>query len=174
MWWVEELGARPPKSKSASKEEDEDEDESPEDEANADAEDDWRKFFDDQNTAVDTASQEGKRTSVRLYKLTIHQSLHSLPSHKAVFTRTWLALLPLLSVNASESRRALVTRALNVMHRGVLPHLTRPILVMDWVGSCVDFGKYLVLRQYRTTHSSYRRYSRLACVKRSLHSHEGV
>lgn len=145
MWWVEELGARPPKPKSAGKEADEDEDESPEDEANADAEDDWRKFFDDQNAAADNASAEGKRAGVRLYKLTIHQSLHSLSSHQAVFTRTWLALLPLLSINTSESRRALVTRALNVMHRGVLPHLTRPILVMDWVGSCVDFGKVLDL-----------------------------
>jgi hypothetical protein len=31
-------------------------------------------------------------------------------------------------------------RALNVMHRGVMPHLTRAVLVMDWVAGCVDFG----------------------------------
>ncbi|KAF7790030.1 hypothetical protein EIP86_000979 [Pleurotus ostreatoroseus] len=141
-WWVEELGARPPKAKSAAGKNDvDDEDEKDnEDEANVDAEDDWRKFFDDQNASIDNGSAEGKQSGARLYKLTIHQSLHSLPSHKEVFTRTWLALLPLLSLGASESKRALVTRALNVMHRGVLPHLTRPILVMDWVGSCVDFG----------------------------------
>ena len=31
-------------------------------------------------------------------------------------------------------------RALNVMHRGVLPHLTRAVLVMDWIAACVDYG----------------------------------
>lgn len=57
-----------------------------------------------------------------------------------MFTRTWLALLPLLSIGPSEQSKALATRALNVMHRGVLPHLTRAILVMDWIANCVDYG----------------------------------
>src|SRR6266478_2250103 len=37
---------------------------------------------------------------------------------------------------------ALSLRVLNVLHRGVLPHLTRPVMVMDWVGGCVDYGKF--------------------------------
>jgi U3 small nucleolar RNA-associated protein 19 len=64
-------------------------------------------------------------------------SVHSLASHRAVFTRTWLTLLPLL-----ERDKELSERALNVMHRCVMPHLTRPVLVMDWVGACVDFGMW--------------------------------
>ena len=26
------------------------------------------------------------------------------------------------------------------MHRGVMPHLTRAVMVMDWISSCVDYG----------------------------------
>jgi len=78
---------------------------------------------------------------LRLHKMTIHQSLHSLGSHRAVFTRAWLTLLPRLS-GRSESFKALATRALDIMHRGILPHLTRPLLVMDWIGECVDLGQF--------------------------------
>jgi len=74
----------------------------------------------------------------------MHQSLHSLSSHQAVFTRAWLSSLPRLSdPGSSEQSKALAVRVLNLIHRGVLPHLTRPILVMDWIGSCVDLGKPL-------------------------------
>ncbi|KAF8884931.1 hypothetical protein CPB84DRAFT_1816923 [Gymnopilus junonius] len=96
-----------------------------------DEDDDWRKFFDE---PAKTADGKTKSSSARLHQLTIHQSLHSLPSHKAVFTRAWLTLLPCLSTNGSVEKNT--TRALNLMHRGVLPHLTRPILVMDWIGAC--------------------------------------
>lgn len=141
-WWVEELGARPPKPKGrkgGEDDEDEDDEQSPDAEEDEDIADDWRKFFDDQDKDKD-ASAEAKSAGARLHKLTIHQSLHSLSSHRAVFTRTWLALLPQLSTGSEESAKALVTRALNVMHRGVMPHLTRAVLVMDWVATCVDYG----------------------------------
>src|SRR5258708_24082126 len=73
--------------------------------------------------------------------MTIHQSLYSLSSHQAVFTRAWLILLPQLSVGSDvEEMRANATRVLNIMHRGVIPHFTRPILLMDWITSCVDLG----------------------------------
>lgn len=142
-WWVEELGARPPKPKSLRKDDEDDEDESPDaTEEEDEAEDDWRKFFDKDSGDKNKQPTDVQTAGARLHKLTIHQSLHSLPSHKAVFTRTWLALLPLLSVDAlGDASKGLATRALNVMHRGVLPHLTRPILVMDWVASCVDYGR---------------------------------
>ncbi|KAK7057756.1 ribosome biogenesis protein Noc4 [Favolaschia claudopus] len=125
-WWVSELGTKPkPSKKKAS--DDVSSDEEPETE---EAEDDWRKFFED-----DVTTEKSTKPSARLHKLTIHQSLHSLASHRAVFTRAWLALLPRLSGDKSLS-----SRALNVMHRGVMPHLTRPVLIMDWVGGCVDHG----------------------------------
>jgi len=135
---VEELGVRPPKPKSMKGEEDDDEDARLPD-SKEDDDDDWRKFFEDEPEEHKSGAQ-AKKPAVRLHKLSIHQSLHSLASHRAIFTRAWLSLLPLLTVASSDSGKALAIRALNVMHRGVLPHLTRAVLVMDWVGSCVDYG----------------------------------
>ncbi|KAF7296464.1 Ribosome biogenesis protein Noc4 [Mycena chlorophos] len=137
-WWVEELGAKPPKPKSskggsASDEEDDDD--------ALDGDDDWRKFFDEDSGAKEKSAATKKPLGTRLHKLSTHQSLHSLQSHRAVFTRAWLALLPKLSgVRHESTRKVLLQRALNVMHRGVMPHLTRPVLIMDWVGGSVDYG----------------------------------
>ncbi|KAF6748121.1 hypothetical protein DFP72DRAFT_1146703, partial [Ephemerocybe angulata] len=126
-WWVAELGAKPPKPKKTSANEDSDDDDEPT--PNAEEEDDWRKFFDEP-----APTDSKKAPSARLHKLTVHQSLHTLASHRAVFTRAWLGLLPRLT-DASAA-----VRALNVMHRGVLPHLTRAVLVMDWIAGWVDGG----------------------------------
>ncbi|KAH8093777.1 CBF-domain-containing protein [Cristinia sonorae] len=164
-WWVEELGAKPPKPKAAGEDEDEEAElDGPTHSAADDGEDDWRKFFEDEAPV-----QEQKKAHVRLHKLTTHQSLHSLGAHRAMFTRTWLSLLPYLSVGSEESKRALATRALNVMHRGVMPHLTRAILVMDWVGSCVDYGGsvgllslnalFILMKEYNLDYPSF--YTRL-------------
>ncbi|RPD65784.1 CBF-domain-containing protein [Lentinus tigrinus ALCF2SS1-7] len=138
-WWVEEMGTKPPPAKkSKGGGDEEDEDEAPEEQADADEEDDWRKFFDE--PAAKPAAEGKKGPAARVHTLTIHQSLHSLAAHRAVFTRAWLALLPQLSLGSSESTKAYSLRVLNVLHRGVIPHLTRPILIMDWVSSSVDLG----------------------------------
>lgn len=176
-WWVEELGARPPKPKTKKNEDDEEEEtdaKNPDMEEDDDA-DDWRKFFDDQDNEKDP-SAEGKTASARLHKLSIHQSLHSLSSHRAVFTRTWLALLPQLSSGSEESSKTLVTRALNVMHRGVMPHLTRAVLVMDWVATCVDYGEWRGVYFYAYVYLIwfYRRNGRLVGLERVIHPHERI
>ncbi|KAG5722668.1 hypothetical protein E4T56_gene14457 [Termitomyces sp. T112] len=136
-WWVSEMGAKPPKPKRVSKKGGEvassEDEKEPQNEGD---EDDWRKFFDEEPVAKDDKLQG---PGARLHKLTIHQSLHALASHRAVFTRAWLSLLPRLSIIEKDGK-ALTTRALNIMHRGVIPHLTRPVLVMDWVGASVDYG----------------------------------
>lgn len=140
-FWVTELATKPPKPKQTSKKglQDADlSDEEVDDQTNKDENDDWRKFFDDEQVSTDMSKTKGP--SLRLHKMTIHQSLHSLGSHRAVFTRAWLTLLPRLS-GRSDISKALATRALNIMHRGILPHLTRPLLVMDWIGECVDLGQ---------------------------------
>lgn len=136
-WWVEELGITPPNPKASGENEEEGDGEANEaaEKPMEDAEDDWRKYFEDEAPIT-----EAKKAHVRLHKLSVHQSLHSLSAHKAMFTRTWLSLLPHLSIGSEESKMVLATRALDVMHRGVMPHLTRAVLVMDWVGSCVDYG----------------------------------
>ncbi|KAG6841074.1 hypothetical protein C0991_002167 [Blastosporella zonata] len=136
-WWVSEMGAKPPKPKRTSKKGAEAESSGDEEEADDD-DDDWRKFFDEEPAAKENKAQGA---GARLHKLTIHQSLHALASHRAVFTRAWLALLPRLSIVEGDGK-ALAMRALNVMHRGVMPYLTRAVLVMDWVGASVDYGSY--------------------------------
>jgi U3 small nucleolar RNA-associated protein 19 len=142
-WWVSELGSKPPKPKPSKKGSATTVDLSSDDEEDKEAEDDddWRKFFDEETTSKDT--DNSKTPAARLHKLTIHQSLHSLPSHRAVFTRAWLSLLPKLSaVRDGPTNKSLSLRALNVMHRGVMPHLTRPVLIMDWVGGSVEHGRW--------------------------------
>jgi U3 small nucleolar RNA-associated protein 19 len=158
-WWVEELGVKPPKHHSAKG--DVEEDEAAESVGEND-EDDWRKFFDEDSNAKDTKKNGVK---ARAYTLTFHQSLYSLQAHRAVFTRTWLSFLPQLSSISTSSNRALTTRALNVMHRGVLPHLTRPVLVMDWISACVDLGEtvgllalnalFTLMRDYNLDYPSF-------------------
>ncbi|KAG1762500.1 CBF/Mak21 family-domain-containing protein [Suillus occidentalis] len=133
-WWVEELGVKPTKHKSAKGDAEEDDIAESVDDND---EDDWRKFFDEESNTKD-AKKHGVKA--RAYTLTFHQSLYSLQAHRAVFTRTWLNFLPYLSSISISSNRLLTKRALNIMHRGVLPHLTRPVLVMDWISACVDLG----------------------------------
>jgi len=152
------MGSKPPSNpKTSSAELDDVEDDDDDDSSQPEGEDDdWRKFFDDDTTKVPSLNQT-KPPAARLHKLTIHQSLHSLPSHRAVFTRAWLTLLPRLSLDSTQgatsrsiptdpttksTSKALAIRALNVMHRGVMPHLTRPVLVMDWIGASVDLGVF--------------------------------
>jgi U3 small nucleolar RNA-associated protein 19 len=136
-WWVEELQAKPTRPKTAQTgSEPDDSDNEPDA-----TEDDWRKFFDEDEKQE--KQKKPSEPSVRLHQLTVHQSLHSLASHRAVFTRLWLRLLPRLSGD-ERTGSALSLRALNIMHHGVMPHLTRAVLVMDWVGGCVDYGKCLI------------------------------
>ncbi|KAI9465893.1 CBF-domain-containing protein [Lactarius psammicola] len=161
-WWVEELQAKPAGSKNAPTGSDDDSDDDPDD---LDAtEDDWRKFFDDEKQK----KPSGQEPSTRLHRLTVHRSLHSLASHRAVFTRLWLRLLPRLSGN-DDAGSALSLRVLNVMHRGVMPHLTRAVMVMDWVSGCVDYGGavgllalntlFILMQEYNLDYPSF--YTRL-------------
>ncbi|KAM6503710.1 CBF/Mak21 family domain containing protein [Amanita muscaria] len=173
-WWVPELGSKPPKPKRVKKKaalgSSEDEDEGlDEEKGDGDDDDDWRKFFDEESSEAN-GNKTASQPRARLHTLTIHQSLHSLPSHRAVFTRAWLTLLPQLNVqDDAAASKAFALRALNVMHRGVMPHLTRAILVMDWVGSCIDYGStvgllafnalFILIRDYNLDYPSF--YTRL-------------
>jgi len=133
---VEELQAKPAKSKKKTPTDSElDDSAGTDNESESAKDDDWRKFFDE----AEKTQKNPSEPSMRLRQMTVHQSLHSLASHRAVFTRLWLRLLPRLS-DKERSGSALSLRVLNVLHRGVLPHLTRAIMIMDWVGRCVDYG----------------------------------
>lgn len=100
-----------------------------------DDDDDWRKFFDEPDEAASSA-QADKQKKKRINSLSLVASLHSLESHRIQFSNCWAALVPRLA-----SSSALSARALGILHRGVLPHLVRPVRMMDWISSCVDFGK---------------------------------
>jgi U3 small nucleolar RNA-associated protein 19 len=133
-------------------------------------EDDWRNFFDDEKQKKPSASEP----STRLRRLTVHRSLHSLASHRAVFTRLWLRLLPRLSGN-NDAGSALSLRVLNVMHRGVMPHLTRAVMVMDWVSGCVDYGRCCdIFSFFPQLMKSSRGCRWLARTQHSIHSHARI
>ncbi|KAG8691636.1 hypothetical protein FRC11_014013 [Ceratobasidium sp. 423] len=126
-YWIIELGARPSKSSRTSKQQDDESEEPiPIDE------DDWRTFFDDVPPAK---SATPKSNQPRVHTLSTHQSLHSLASHRAQFSACWMTLLPHIASSAP-----LAARALTVLHRGVMPHMDKPVRLMDWIGGCVDFG----------------------------------
>ncbi|KAF8609790.1 CBF-domain-containing protein, partial [Ceratobasidium sp. AG-I] len=126
-FWIPELGVKPPKPSRDSKQQGDILDEPiPVDE------DDWRTFFDDDNTSKPTTSKSGQP---RVHTLSTHQSLHSLASHRAQFSSCWMTLLPHIASSSS-----LAARALALLHRGVMPHMDKPVRLMDWVGGCVDFG----------------------------------
>lgn len=164
-WWIPQLGKEPPPlktSKGSVADDEEEELEIPEGD-----EDDWRKFFDEPES-----TDKNKKTgpNPRLHKMTVQQSLHSLQSHKAVFSRAWMILLPRLPRSGDvEATKALATRVLNMMHGGVMPRLTRPVLIMDWIGSCVDYGGtigllalnalFILIRDYNLDYPSF--YTRL-------------
>lgn len=132
-WWIKELGTRPQADKTSSSDHDPDHN-------NTDDEDDWRKYFDEDKQE---SQPQSSSSSARPSKLSTSESLHSIASHKAVFTRAWLTLLQKFPVHD----RALCLRVLNALHLDVVPNLTRPMLVMDWVGTCVDQGQ-LPLRSF--------------------------
>lgn len=90
--------------------------------------------------------------------------LLSLAAHKRVFQDCWLALLS-LPLNEAESKRVLV-----ILHRQVLPHMTDPKRVMDWLVDSADAGTPLASVRVRQADES-RRHDRDPRAERPLHSH---
>ncbi|GAA5982170.1 hypothetical protein JCM10908_004766 [Rhodotorula pacifica] len=60
--------------------------------------------------------------------------LLSLVAHRRAFQDCWLALLA-LPIREEESKRVLI-----MLHRQVLPHLTEPRRLMDWLVDCAEVG----------------------------------
>lgn len=148
QFWIEGLGIKPKPRKKSKGEVDLSGEEDDETLEKKEA-DDWRAFFDDPKPSDAAGKPKGK--SRRIHTMTIHEQLHSVSAHRAVFTKCWLTLLPLLARGRAtveeeddddQDNLTLVTRALNVLHRGVMPYLTRAVLVMDWVAGCVDYGTF--------------------------------
>ncbi|KAG8843651.1 hypothetical protein FRB96_003875 [Tulasnella sp. 330] len=129
-FWIPEFAKRPKKIQTDQSSDTEEEgDEVP------DTADDWRTFFDEQEQNESAPVVKGKRR--RLNQLPVHASLHILHSHRVQLSNCWLALVPHLAMS-----RPLSARALAILHRGVLPHMTRPIQLMDWIAGCVDHDPF--------------------------------
>lgn len=60
--------------------------------------------------------------------------LLSLVAHRRAFQDCWLALLG-LPIREEDSKRVLI-----MLHRQVLPHLTEPRRLMDWLVDCAEVG----------------------------------
>ena len=165
-FWLEGFGIKASKSSKSTKHSGLDTDEESD---IGEEEDDWRTFFDDPQPSSTSSSQTQSKKK-RIHKMSVAEQIRSVASHRAVFTRCWVTLLPLLSnplpkstiekkmagKNDTKKRKSekqaskekevpdttsLTTRALTVLHRGVMPYLTRAVLVMDWVAGCVDQGE---------------------------------
>jgi U3 small nucleolar RNA-associated protein 19 len=97
-------------------------------------EDDWRLAFREEETPVSSLVSSSK--TARASELSTHQAIHSLASHRSHFTNCWFALLPRI-----QGKETLVSRALTVLPRNVIPYLTRPTRLHDWVAGSVQFGE---------------------------------
>ncbi len=97
-------------------------------------ENDWRAYFDESDSPNAGPSEVKER---RASKVPIHEALHSVKAHRVQFTYAWLSLLRYI-----KNSPQLSSRVLAILHRSVMPHLTRPVLLMDWIVACVDFGKH--------------------------------
>lgn len=99
---------------------------------------------DDGATGIfDSSSSEGEYDEpVTSSKLNSRDSkkllppLLSLPAHRRAFQDAYLALLA-LPMSEAESKRVL-----SMLHRQVLPHMTDPRRLMDWLVDCIGQGAY--------------------------------
>lgn len=95
---------------------------------------DWRAYFDEPDPSKAGPTEVKER---RPSKVPIHEALHSVKAHRVQFTSAWLSFLRYIRNSPQFSSRVLA-----ILHRNVMPHLTRPVLLMDWIVACVDFGEY--------------------------------
>ncbi|KAG8772610.1 hypothetical protein FRC15_002621 [Serendipita sp. 397] len=121
-FYIPEL-AKPPKDLAMSKPSEEDEELSDED--------DWRKYFDSKESSepADANTPDG-RTS----QFSTHRKLFYVQSHRVQFSGAWLALLQYIKSSPEHSNRVL-----SILHHTIMPNLTQPIQLMDWIGACIEF-----------------------------------
>lgn len=98
---------------------------------------DWMATY-DSDPDSDSGPTSSKRGHERTSKLSVHSAIHSIPSHTAVYTQLWIALLGIY-LDDSWTRRILVG-----LHgpRGVLSYMAadKRVRMADWLGGLVDRG----------------------------------
>lgn len=107
---------------------------------------------DDGSTGVfDSSSEEEEEEETKLSSKDSRRLLPDilrLTAHKKVFQECWLSLLR-LPLEESEAKRILV-----ILHRQVLPHLTSPTMLMDWLVDSIDSGESEIFCLIRTMESA--------------------
>ena len=99
---------------------------------------DWMATYDSDSEEGEDEAMTGKKRQ-RTTGLSIHSSIHSIPSHLTVYTALWESVLSRLNLDDTQTRRVLIG-----LHgeKGILGHM-RPdkrVRVADWLGSLVDAG----------------------------------
>ncbi|GAA5912243.1 hypothetical protein JCM8208_001311 [Rhodotorula glutinis] len=104
------------------------------------AADDDRPGADGSTGVFDSSSSESEPEPDVVTSLNSQQRKKNLPAllslvaHRRAFQDCWLAALA-LPIRDDDSKRALV-----MLHRQVLPHMTEPRRLMDWLVDCADVG----------------------------------
>lgn len=150
-FWVTALatppsaGAAPKKTKGIKKKEKKAKGDKQKKKAELDALPSWMTTYEEDSSDADEIDNAGpvaisaggkrKRTNV----LGVHQAVHSVPSHTAVYSALWEAVLARLTLDTYWTRMILVA-----LHgsKGILAHMgtERRIRVADWLGGLVDRG----------------------------------
>ncbi|GAA98423.1 uncharacterized protein L969DRAFT_94215 [Mixia osmundae IAM 14324] len=96
-----------------------------------DGQDESTGIFDDPSDSGSddpAARRLSRRAQARLPELL------SLVQHKKAFAQAWIALLPLLHLEDD------LKRVLAILHRSVIPHMSRPTALMDFLSDACDRG----------------------------------
>ena len=102
---------------------------------------DWMATYDSDSSSSDSPILEKgvKRARIRTTQLSIHGSVHSVASHQSQYSSLWEAVLSVIHLDDSWTRRLLVS-----LHgeSGILGHMKseRRVRVADWLGGLVDRG----------------------------------
>ncbi|ORX36119.1 CBF/Mak21 family-domain-containing protein [Kockovaella imperatae] len=97
---------------------------------------DWMATYESDPSDDDTV---GPKKRQRTSQLSIHASIHSIPSHQTLYSTLWETVLSTLQMDEQWTRKILLA-----LHgkNGILSHMKpeRRVRVADWLGSLVDQG----------------------------------
>jgi U3 small nucleolar RNA-associated protein 19 len=105
-----------------------------------DATPDWMAFYESGSEGEDDEPvKAGTKRRIRTSHMSIHASVHSIPSHQTVYTTLWETVLGQVRLDDIWIRRVLVG-----LHgeKGILGNMKaeRRVRFTDWLGSLIDGG----------------------------------
>jgi U3 small nucleolar RNA-associated protein 19 len=109
-----------------------------------DATPEWMAYYESSESEDETKSGKKRSLSGRSAQLSVHASIHSIPSHQNMYTSLWEAVLGTVPLDEAWTRKILV--GLHGEH-GIFGHMKpeRRFRVADWLGGLVDRGGALAM-----------------------------